>query len=63
MEEYIQQMNEKIEEDEEIIKNLKEGNDVEDNIGFIFEIHKNIAGTQFYKDVVQEDPVVDSDLD
>jgi hypothetical protein len=38
-------MNEKIEEDEEVIKNLKEGNEVEDNIGFIFEIHKNIAGT------------------
>ena len=56
-------MNEKIEEDEEVIKNLKEGNEVEDNIGFIFEIHKNIAGTQFYKDVVQEDPVVDQDID
>ena len=43
MEEYIAEMNQKIEEDEETIQNLKEGNDVEDNIGFIFEIHKNIA--------------------
>ena len=42
---------------------LQNENEVEDNVGFIFEIHKNIAATPFYKDVVQDDPLLDQDVD
>lgn len=63
MEEYIQQLEVKVQEDEEVIMKLQNENEVEDNVGFIFEIHKNIAATSFYKDVVQDDPLLDHDVD
>jgi hypothetical protein len=41
---------------------LKDGVDVEDNVGFIMEIHKNIAATPYYKEVIQNDPLIDKDV-
>lgn len=59
----MQQLQQKVEEDEETINRLTQEQEVEDNIGFIFEIHKNVAMTPFYKEVVQDDPLLEQEVD
>ena len=47
-----------------MIEKLKQENpEVEDNIDYIKEIHKKIARTPFYVDVVKNDPFNDEELE